>query len=85
MAGGAVVSALGIAGLWQATRTGTTGVARDSQLASIAVLPFHSLAPRDDLKFLEVGIPDAIINKLSRASQVRVRPTDAILSSRGRP
>jgi eukaryotic-like serine/threonine-protein kinase len=83
IAGGAVVSALGIAGLWQATRTGTTGVARDSQLASIAVLPFHSLAPRDDLKFLEVGIPDAIINKLSRASQVRVRPTDAILRFEG--
>jgi TolB-like protein len=79
MAGAAIVSALGMAGLWQATRTATPGVARDSQLASIAVLPFHSLAPRDDLKFLEVGIPDAIINKLSRASQVRVRPTDAIL------
>jgi len=79
VAGAAIVSALGIAGVWQATRTGTPGVARDSQLASIAVLPFHSLAPRDDLKFLEVGIPDAIINKLSRASQVRVRPTDAIL------
>ena len=79
MAGAGIVSALGIAGLWQATRSGTPGLARDSQLASIAVLPFHSLAPRDDLKFLEVGIPDAIINKLSRASQVRVRPTDAIL------
>src|SRR5262245_46711274 len=83
MAGVAIVSVLAIAGLWQATRTGTTAVARDPQLASIAVLPFHSLAPRDDLKFLEVGIPDAIINKLSRASQVRVRPTDAILRFEG--
>ena len=79
IAGAAIVSALGVAGLWQATRTGTPGVARDSQLASIAVLPFQSLAPRDDLKFLEIGIPDAIINKLARASQVRVRPTNAIL------
>jgi eukaryotic-like serine/threonine-protein kinase len=79
MAGVAIVAALGIAALWVATRTGTPAAARDSQLASIAVLPFHSLAPRDDLKFLEIGIPDAIINKLARASQVRVRPTDAIL------
>jgi len=78
MAGTAIVAALGIAGLWLATRTGTPAVARDSQLASIAVLPFQSLAPRDDLKFLEIGIPDAIINKLARASQVRVRPTNAI-------
>src|SRR5262245_30174462 len=53
----AIVAALGIAGLWVATRTGTPAATRDSQLASIAVLPFHSLAPRDDLKFLEVGIP----------------------------
>src|SRR5262245_25067781 len=83
MAGAGIVSALGIAGLWVATRTGAPAVARDSQLASIAVLPFHSLAPRDDLKFLEIGIPDAIINKLSRASQVRVRPTNAILRFEG--
>jgi serine/threonine protein kinase/tetratricopeptide (TPR) repeat protein len=83
LAGAAIVSALGIAGVWVATRTGAPAVARDSQLASIAVLPFHSLAPRDDLKFLEIGIPDAIINKLARASQVRVRPTNAILRFEG--
>ena len=83
LAGAATVLALGIAGLWIATRTGTPAVARHPQLASIAVLPFHSLAPRDDLKFLEVGIPDAIINKLARASQVRVRPTNAILRFEG--
>jgi serine/threonine-protein kinase len=79
IAAAAIVTALGITGLLVATRTGTPAAARPTQLASIAVLPFHSLAPRDDLKFLEVGIPDAIINKLARASQVRVRPTDAIL------
>jgi eukaryotic-like serine/threonine-protein kinase len=83
IAGVAIVSALGIAGRWVATRTGIPEAAGDSQLASIAVLPFHSLASRDDLKFLEVGIPDAIITKLSRASQVRVRPTNAILRFEG--
>jgi eukaryotic-like serine/threonine-protein kinase len=83
VAAAAIVAAMGIAGLWVATRTGTPAAARDSQLASIAVLPFHSLAQRDDLKFLEIGIPDAIINKLARASQVRVRPTDAILRFEG--
>ena len=83
IAGAAIVTALGITGLLVATRTGTPAVARDTQLASIAVLPFHSLAPRDDLRFLEIGIPDAIINKLARASQVRVRPTNAILRFEG--
>jgi serine/threonine protein kinase/tetratricopeptide (TPR) repeat protein len=82
--GAAFVAALGIAGLMVANRTRLPGE-HDSKLASIAVLPFHSLAPRDDLKFLEIGIPDAIINKLARASQVRVRPTDAILRLGGQP
>jgi serine/threonine protein kinase len=79
IAGAASVSVLAIAGLMVANRTRIPVAEHDSKLASIAVLPFHSLAPRDDLKFLEIGIPDAIINKLARASQVRVRPTDAIL------
>jgi serine/threonine-protein kinase len=84
IAGAAIVSVLAIAGLMVANRIRIPVAEPDSKLASIAVLPFHSLAPRDDLKFLELGIPDAIINRLASASQVRVRPTDAILRFEGK-
>ena len=83
IAAAAIVLILGVAGLVVATRTRTPAVGHDSKPASIAVLPFHSLGARDDVKFLEVGIPDAIINRLAGASQVRVRPTDAILRFEG--
>ena len=77
--GAGVAAALVIAGLAVAIRTHNANVENVSKPASIAVLPFHSLGARDDLGFLEVGIPDAIINRLAGASQVRVRPTNAIL------
>jgi serine/threonine-protein kinase len=78
-----VVSAIGIAlviaGVIVVNRTRSTNVENVSKPASIAVLPFHSLGAPAELGFLEVGIPDAIINRLAGASQVRVRPTNAIL------
>lgn len=78
-----LVSAIGIAtviaGVIGVNRTRTTNVGNVSKPASIAVLPFHSLGAPAELGFLEVGIPDAIINRLAGASLLRVRPTNAIL------
>src|SRR5262245_64872134 len=45
MAGAGIVSALGIAGLWLATRPGTPAVAPDSQPAPTPALPFQGLPP----------------------------------------
>jgi len=47
---------------------------------TLAVLPFHPLNSPDEIGFLGVGIPDAIITKLANARQMRLRPTSAILT-----
>jgi len=45
----------------------------------VAVLPFHSLAVSQPLRFLGVGIPDAIITRLAGVKPLVLRPTSAIL------
>lgn len=49
-------------------------------LITLAVLPFHVSAAPDDIKFLGLAIPDAIISRLSTVRRLRVRPTNAVLS-----
>ncbi len=46
---------------------------------AIAVLPFRALAVSQPLRFLGVGIPDAIITRLAGVQQLVPRPTSAIL------
>ena len=46
---------------------------------TLAVLPFNLLTSEADIGFLRVGIPDAIITKLSSVGQLRLRPTSTIL------
>ena len=46
---------------------------------SIAVLPFRPLAAGARDEYLELGMADALITKLSRLRQVTVRPTRAVL------
>ncbi len=46
---------------------------------SLAVLPFQTLNAPEELRFLGVGIPDAIISRLAKIKQMRVRPTGAAL------
>src|SRR5438128_8067491 len=47
---------------------------------ALAVLPFRLLGNDDQLRFLGVGIADAVITRLSNLEVVRVRPTTAILA-----
>lgn len=46
---------------------------------AVAVLPFHSLSVSEPIRFLGVGIPDAIITRLAGVQQLVPRPTSAIL------
>ena len=46
---------------------------------TLAVLPFSLLTSEADIGFLRVGIPDAIISKLSSVGRLRLRPTSTIL------
>lgn len=47
---------------------------------TLAVLPFRILNKEaEDLRFLSLGFPDAIITRLANVRQIRLRPTSAIL------
>ncbi len=46
---------------------------------AVAVLPFHALSVSQPIRFLGVGIPDAIITRLAGVQQLVPRPTSAIL------
>ena len=46
---------------------------------TLAVLPFRLLSNDEQLRFLTVGIADAVITRLSNVDIIRVRPTTAIL------
>ena len=46
---------------------------------TLAVLPFRALNAPEEVSFLSVGLPDAIITRLAGARQIRLRPTSAIL------
>ena len=52
---------------------------------TIAVLPFHTTAVTEQLRFLGVGIPDAIITRLAIVQQLAPRPTSAILPYENQP
>jgi eukaryotic-like serine/threonine-protein kinase len=52
---------------------------------TIAVLPFHTTAVTEPLRFLGVGIPDAIITRLAIVQQLAPRPTSAILRYENQP
>jgi eukaryotic-like serine/threonine-protein kinase len=46
---------------------------------TVAVLPFHGQAVPEAIRFLQLGIPDAIITRLAGLQQLVPRPTPAIL------
>jgi len=45
---------------------------------SVAVLPFKSLSQTNDSQYLELGLADELINKLSGLKRVVIRPTSAV-------
>ncbi|HEY2973139.1 MAG TPA: winged helix-turn-helix domain-containing protein [Pyrinomonadaceae bacterium] len=56
----------------------TVTSASNTQIKSIAVLPFKPLAADARDESLELGIADTLITRLSRLRQVDVRPTSAV-------
>jgi DNA-binding winged helix-turn-helix (wHTH) protein/TolB-like protein len=46
---------------------------------TLAVLPFHASAAPEEIRFLGLAIPDAVISRLSTVRRLRVRPTSAVL------
>ena len=52
-------------------------------LTTVAILPFRPLLQGDETGALGIGIPDAIITRLANVSQLRVRPTSAIIRYQG--
>lgn len=50
-----------------------------SKRITLAVLPFHTLSAPQEIRFLGIGIPDAIITRLAKVERVLPRPTSAIL------
>lgn len=57
--------------------------ARPAKERSIAVLPFKLLGAQDE-SYLELGMADALITRLSRLEKIRVRPSSAIFSYAGK-
>ena len=49
-----------------------------AQIKSIAVLPFKPLVSGEREESLEIGMADTLITRLSRISQLTVRPTSAV-------
>jgi len=56
---------------------------KNSLVKSIAVLPFKFIGGQEDARALEVGMADALIIKLSKISQIVVRPTSAVFKYAG--
>jgi DNA-binding winged helix-turn-helix (wHTH) protein/tetratricopeptide (TPR) repeat protein len=54
------------------------GVESPDRSMSIAILPFRPISPDASDEFLELGIADALITRLSNISQVVVRPTSSV-------
>lgn len=67
---------LGLAAyLWMANRA---AVSQPANLKSIAVLPFKPLVAESHDEYLELGMADTLITKLSSLKQIVVRPTSAV-------
>jgi DNA-binding winged helix-turn-helix (wHTH) protein/TolB-like protein/predicted negative regulator of RcsB-dependent stress response len=60
------------------TRARNSVVATPPAVNSVAVLPFKSLSPTNDSQYLELGLADELINKLSALKHLVIRPTSAV-------
>jgi len=62
--------------IWRSNSSSAAGTA--TPIKSIAVLPFKSLGPNSHNEYLELGMADTLITKLSNFKQIIVRPTSAV-------
>jgi DNA-binding winged helix-turn-helix (wHTH) protein/TolB-like protein/Tfp pilus assembly protein PilF len=77
-AGLCVIIAAGIA--WSLLRktSASPSVAPRAPIRSIAVLPFKPLSSEGREEYLELGIADSLITRLSNVKQIIVRPTSSV-------
>jgi DNA-binding winged helix-turn-helix (wHTH) protein/TolB-like protein/Tfp pilus assembly protein PilF len=82
----ALVAALSFAGyllLRNKTRVESTQTSSSLSAKSIAVLPFKPLTAESRDEYLELGMADALITKLSNIRQITVRPTTSVMKYKG--
>ena len=74
------VLAAGMAGTAMYFRNATepTAASRHGDVPFVAVLPFRSLGPAPVEEYLQVGMADAVITRLSALKGIAVRPTSAV-------
>ena len=76
---GSVVVAIALGGVvWKSSRKPEPIVAANPQIKTIAVLPFKPLSNEGREEYLELGIADALITRLSSIRQILVRPTSSV-------
>ncbi|HEY8181087.1 MAG TPA: protein kinase [Thermoanaerobaculia bacterium] len=80
---GATVAAIAIAAIVIGVRRSDVQPVADRQVAGVplrtlAVLPFKPMSPDARDPYLELGIADTLITKLSSTGQIIVRPTSAV-------
>jgi len=69
---------LAVSSGWLASRSPST--TPEFRVRSLAVLPFKPLVAEARDEYLELGMADALITKLSKLQQLAVRPTESILN-----
>ena len=73
------ILAIVIAGIiWKSSRKAEPVIAARPQIRTIAVLPFKPLSNEGREEYLELGIADALITRLSSIRQLHVRPTSSV-------
>jgi DNA-binding winged helix-turn-helix (wHTH) protein/TolB-like protein/tetratricopeptide (TPR) repeat protein len=77
----AVVVAVAVGYYFFAARAKRAEVAggTNTQIKSIAILPFKQLGAEGDDQFMGLGMADALITKLSGIREINVRPTSSII------
>ena len=77
----ALVISVGLAAVTYrvARRANGATASSNSQIKTIAILPFKPLAAGETDDYLGVGMADALISKLSSIKQITVRPTSSIV------
>jgi DNA-binding winged helix-turn-helix (wHTH) protein/TolB-like protein/Tfp pilus assembly protein PilF len=76
---GVTVFAIVIAGIvWKSSRKPEPVIPARPQIRTIAVLPFKPLSNEGREEYLELGIADALIARLSSIRQLLVRPTSSV-------
>jgi TolB-like protein len=64
-------------------RSDSKGAPTGIAIRSIAVLPFRSLGPQADDEYLQLGLADTLITRLSNIRQIIVRPTSVVMKYSG--